>query len=66
MDSSIRIATDSKASGDASVYKSLKEGSDQTEFEDEDSNIHKECEEAIAGASATCEMGGLHPYCSFS
>ena len=66
MDSSIRIATDSKASGDASVYKSLKEGSAQTEFEDEDSNIHKEYEEAIAGAGAACEMGGLHPYCSFS
>ena len=46
------------------MYKGLKEGGDQIEFEDEDPQIHKDYEAAIATVSATCEMGGLHPFCT--
>ena len=55
-----------KAGGGAYVYKSVKEGGDQIEYEDEDPAIHKEFEEAVAASGAQCGMGGIHPFCSFN
>ena len=55
-----------KAGGGAYVYKSVKEGGDQIEYEDEDPQIHKDFEEAVAASGAQCGMGGIHPFCSFN
>ena len=55
-----------KAGGGAYVYKSVKEGGDQIEYEDEDPDIHKEFEEAVAASGAQCGMGGIHPFCSLN
>ncbi|MCH7481424.1 MAG: cupin domain-containing protein [Chloroflexi bacterium] len=55
-----------KAGGGAYVYKSVKEGGDQIEYEDEDPQIHKDFEAAVAASGAECGMGGIHPFCSFN
>ena len=52
-----------KAGGKAYVYKSVKEGGDQIEYEDEDPMIHAEFEAAMNKASARCKMD-YHPYCT--
>ena len=43
---------------------SLKEGGGQIEYEDEDPNIHREFENAMAKAGARCAMGSYHPRCT--
>ena len=53
----------SKAGGKAYIYKSVKEGGDQIEYEDEDPKIHTEFEVAMRGAGARCKMA-YHPYCT--
>jgi hypothetical protein len=45
------------------VYKSVKEGGDQIEYEDEDPKIHTEFEVAMKGAGARCKMD-YHPHCT--
>ncbi len=52
-----------KPGGKAYVYKSVKEGGDQIEYEDEDPNIHRDFEAALAKAGAKCEMP-YHPLCT--
>ncbi len=52
-----------KAGGKAYVYKSVKEGGDQIEYEDEDTNIHPDFEAALAKAGAKCQMP-YHPLCT--
>ncbi|MCI0779488.1 MAG: hypothetical protein J4N32_05700 [Chloroflexi bacterium] len=44
-----------KAGGGAYVYKSVKEGGDQIEYE-----------EAVAASGAQCGMGETRPFCSFN
>jgi quercetin dioxygenase-like cupin family protein/oxalate decarboxylase/phosphoglucose isomerase-like protein (cupin superfamily) len=53
-----------KAGGKQYVYKSVKEGGDQIEYEDEDPQIHRDYEVALVKAGATCRMGGKHPFCT--
>jgi gentisate 1,2-dioxygenase len=52
-----------KAGGKAYIYKSVKEGGDQIEYEDEDPMIHAEFEAAMKKAGARCKMD-YHPYCA--
>ncbi len=52
-----------KAGGKAYVYKSVKEGGDQIEYEDEDPAIHAEFEAAMKRAGARCKMD-YHPHCT--
>jgi oxalate decarboxylase/phosphoglucose isomerase-like protein (cupin superfamily) len=52
-----------KAGGKAYIYKSVKEGGDQIEYEDEDPNIHGEFEERLRKAGAKCQMA-YHPFCT--
>jgi len=52
-----------KAGGKAYVYKSVKEGGDQIEYEDEDPNLHPEFEAALAKVGAKCQMP-YHPLCT--
>jgi quercetin dioxygenase-like cupin family protein len=52
-----------KAGGKAYVYKSVKEGGDQIEYEDEDPKIHAEFETAMKGVGARCKMD-YHPHCT--
>jgi gentisate 1,2-dioxygenase len=52
-----------KAGGKAYIYKSVKEGGDQIEYEDEDPKIHAEFEVAMRGVGARCKMD-YHPYCT--
>ena len=42
----------------------MKEGGGQIEYEDEDLEIHREFEAALARAGARCTMGGYHPHCA--
>jgi len=51
--------------GEGSTYKSLKVGGGQIEYEDEDPNIHKEFEAAMAEAGASCRMASYHPGCTY-
>lgn len=53
-----------KAGGKAYVYKSVKEGGDQIEYEDEDPRFHADFEAALAKAGARCQMGNYHPFCT--
>jgi quercetin dioxygenase-like cupin family protein len=53
-----------KAGGKAYVYKSVKEGGDQIEYEDEDPRIHADFEASLAKYRASCKMGGYHPFCT--
>lgn len=53
-----------KSGGKAYVYKSVKEGGDQIEYEDEDPRIHRDFEATLAGSGVACRMGGVHPFCS--
>jgi len=53
-----------KAGGRSYVYKSVKEGGDQYEFEDDDPSIHAEFEAALAKNGVTCMMGSVHPHCT--
>jgi quercetin dioxygenase-like cupin family protein len=53
-----------KAGGKAYIYKSVKEGGDQIEYEDEDPQIHAEFERNMKNAGAQCKMA-YHPYCTF-
>jgi uncharacterized RmlC-like cupin family protein len=52
-----------KAGGKAYIYKSVKEGGDQIEYEDEDPKIHAGFEAAMNKAGARCKMD-YHPYCT--
>ena len=53
-----------KQGGGAYVYKSVKEGGDQIEYEDENPDFHPQFEEAVARSGAQCRMGGTHPLCT--
>jgi oxalate decarboxylase/phosphoglucose isomerase-like protein (cupin superfamily) len=53
-----------KAGGKQYVYKSVKEGGDQIEYEEEDPAIHRDYEAALAERGVTCRMGGKHPFCT--
>ncbi len=53
-----------KIGGGGYVYKDIKQGGDQIEYEDEGPNIHTEFEAALAKVGAKCEMGGMHPFCT--
>ena len=53
-----------KAGGKEYVYKSVKDGGDQYEYEDEDPAIHREFEEELARNGMKCTMGRFHPYCT--
>jgi quercetin dioxygenase-like cupin family protein len=53
-----------KAGGKAYIYKSVKEGGDQIEYEDEDPKFHADFEAALVAAGATCKMGAYHPFCT--
>lgn len=53
-----------KAGGKQYVYKSVKLGGDQIEYEDEDPAIHRDFEAALKRNGATCAMGHSHPFCS--
>lgn len=52
-----------KNGGREYVYKSIKEGGDQYDYDDEDPKIHAEYHEALAASGGKCRMGGIHPYC---
>jgi gentisate 1,2-dioxygenase len=52
-----------KAGGKAYIYKSVKEGGDQIEYEDEEPEIHAEFEAAMKKAGARCKMD-YHPHCT--
>jgi quercetin dioxygenase-like cupin family protein len=52
-----------KSGGKAYVYKSVKEGGDQIEYEDEDPNLHPDFEAALATVGAKCQMP-YHPLCT--
>lgn len=54
-----------KPGGKQYVYKSVKEGGDQYEFEDETPEIHAEFEAELAKHGVRCQMGSIHPYCTF-
>jgi hypothetical protein len=45
------------------VYKSVKEGGDQIEYEDEDPMVHAEFEVAMKNVGARCKMD-YHPHCT--
>ncbi len=49
---------------EGSTYKSLKEGGAQIEYEDEDPQIHRDFEAAVANAGALCGMAKYHPNCT--
>ena len=49
---------------EGSTYTSVKAGGAQIEFEDENPDIHKDFEAAVARAGALCQMGGYHPFCT--
>ena len=49
---------------EGSTYTSVKKGGGQIEYKDEDTDIHREFEEALAKVGATCRMGSVHPLCS--
>jgi len=53
-----------KAGGKQYVYKSVKLGGDQIEYEEEDPTLHRDYEAALKRAGAACEMGGKHPFCT--
>jgi quercetin dioxygenase-like cupin family protein len=53
-----------KAGGKSYVYKSVKEGGDQIEYEDEDPKFHADFEAAMKKAGAQCQMGDYHPFCT--
>jgi oxalate decarboxylase/phosphoglucose isomerase-like protein (cupin superfamily) len=53
-----------KAGGRQYVYKSVKDGGDQYEFEDEDPKIHADYEADLARNGVKCMMGPVHPYCN--
>ncbi len=50
--------------GDGSTYTSVKLGGGQIEFEDEDPEIHRDFEAALARAGAACRMGNFQPFCT--
>jgi oxalate decarboxylase/phosphoglucose isomerase-like protein (cupin superfamily) len=54
-----------KAGGKSYVYKDVKEGGDQIEYEDEPKSIHQEFEAALAKSGARCRMGKAHPFCTY-
>jgi oxalate decarboxylase/phosphoglucose isomerase-like protein (cupin superfamily) len=43
---------------------SVKEGGGQIEYEDEEREIHRQFEAALAKAGARCVMGEFHPFCT--
>ncbi len=53
-----------KSGGKSYVYKSVKEGGDQIEYEDEDPKVHGQFEAALAKAGVACQMGAYHPLCT--
>jgi len=59
-----RKATVTMAEKPGSYTKSTKWGGTQLEYEDEDPEIHKEWEAALAKTGVTCIMGDYHPFCS--
>ncbi len=48
---------------EGSTYTNIKQGGGQIEFEDEDPEIHRQFEAALAKVGAQCRMGGYHPFC---
>lgn len=55
-----------KPGGKQYVYKSVREGGDQYEFEDEPPEIHGQFEAELAANGVQDMMGEVHPYCSQS
>lgn len=53
-----------KLGGKEYVYKSVKLGGDQYDYEDEDPAIHAEFEAELAKTGTPCQMGAFHPYCT--
>ena len=53
-----------KPGGKQYVYKSVKLGGDQYEFEDDDAQIHADFEAELAKNGVQCKMGSIHPYCT--
>lgn len=53
-----------KSGGRSYVYKPVRDGGDQFEFDEEDSSIHKMWEEELAKNGVECRMGPVHPYCT--
>jgi len=53
-----------KAGGREYVYKSVKLGGDQYDYEDEDPQIHADFEAACLRSGGKCQMGGIHPFCT--
>ena len=53
-----------KPGGKQYVYKSVKEGGDQYEYEDETRNIHAMFEAELAQHGVRCLMAPVHPYCT--
>lgn len=53
-----------KAGGKQYVYKSVKLGGDQIEYEEEDAEIHRDFEAALEKQGVACIMGGKHPFCT--
>lgn len=53
-----------KPGGRQYVYKSVKLGGDQYEFEDEDPSIHADFEAELARNGVECLMRSVHPYCT--
>lgn len=52
-----------KAGGKQYVYKPVREGGDQFEFDEEDPAIHHLFEDELAKRGLKCRMGTIHPHC---
>jgi len=52
-----------KAGGKQYVYKPVRDGGDQFEFDEEDPAIHHLFEDELAKHGVKCRMGTIHPHC---
>jgi hypothetical protein len=53
-----------KAGGKQYVYKPVRDGGDQYEFDEEDPSVHADFEAELAKSGVKCAMGPVHPYCT--
>jgi oxalate decarboxylase/phosphoglucose isomerase-like protein (cupin superfamily)/quercetin dioxygenase-like cupin family protein len=53
-----------KAGGRQYLDLSTDEGGDRILYQDEDPDIHRDYEAALAKSGVTCRMGEIHPFCS--